>query len=169
MPNCAACGNIILFGGRRLNERRYCNDKCASSEAVHAAAEDIPLEIVRRTTLDVFDGSCPACRGPGPVDVRHWHMALSYFIGCSWWSNSQVSCFDCGRRQQIKSAIITGLIGWISVPGLVVAPIQVFRNVNGAWRRRPSEIPSEELERRVRYDLRQQNENDWAKQSFSES
>lgn len=153
MALCSSCGQDILFGGRKLNGRRYCNDKCASAEVVHSAADGVPLETVQLKTLEVFDGTCPECEGPGPVDIRKSHMALSYLAGCSWWSKNQISCMQCGTRAQIKAAIITGLIGWISIPGLVIAPFQIIRNIVAAIRGDNSTVPSEELEKVIRYNL----------------
>jgi hypothetical protein len=153
MAQCTGCGQDILFGGRKINGRRYCNDKCAATETVHAAADGIPLELVQKSTLEIFDGACPRCGGPGPVDVRKSTTVVSYLIGISWWSKNHITCSKCARREQIQAAIITGLIGWISVPGLLVAPAVVIRNVYAATRRQQSTIPSEELEQFVRYQL----------------
>ena len=30
MATCASCGTTILFGGKKIGDKRFCDDKCAA-------------------------------------------------------------------------------------------------------------------------------------------
>jgi hypothetical protein len=74
---CAYCDSRILYGGRRQGNLRFCSDACRRAGVLLSASREIPDQAVDDRVRSVFDGPCPRCGGPGPVDVHTSHRAVS--------------------------------------------------------------------------------------------
>ncbi len=104
--------------------------------------------------LAVHEGPCPRCGGPGPVDVRVSYTAYSLMILSFWRERPQVLCRRCGVKANLSGLVQTSLLGWWSFPaGLIVAPVQIVRNVWQLARPADPSLPSPKLEEHVREAL----------------
>jgi hypothetical protein len=151
MPRCDACGTTILFGGVRSGSFRFCNDRCRQQSALVEVAERIPPDALAEHAAAIHAGNCPKCGGPGPVDVHTSHTVWSALYLTSWNSKPQVCCRGCGMKAKLGGAAFSGIFGWWGFPfGLIITPIQVFRNLGGLLRSPDPGRPSPELEKMVR-------------------
>lgn len=156
MASCGYCGTTILFGGKRDNEHRFCNDKCLQQGQLIKQASIIPAELVKHHTHEVHQGSCPQCSGPGPVDVHTSYRVWSALIVTSWASRPIVSCGSCGTKRKLGDALFSLLLGWWGFPwGLLATPVQIGRNLIGIARKPAPEQPSPALEQMVRLNMAQ--------------
>lgn len=149
MAACDACGSTILFGGKKLSGLEFCNAKCVSKGTLVLAARQLPVDAVQQETRTIFHGRCPKCQGAGPVDVHTSHRVWSALIMTRWSSQPTISCRPCGIRRQMTDAVFSLVLGWWGIPwGLVLTPVQISRNIAGAFSGR-REQPSQKLERIV--------------------
>ena len=154
MAQCGYCGTTILIGGVRDGNERYCNKRCHQNGYVLRAAKHVPEDVVERQTEEVFRGSCPKCRGPGPIDVHKIHRVWSALVLTHWSSAQRVCCRSCGIKGQLGSVLYCLVLGWWGFPwGLVLTPVQVTRNLIGMCGGRESSRPSPELRRLVQASL----------------
>jgi hypothetical protein len=130
MANCAYCNSYILFGGPADETGRYCNEDCRGSGHLALISRQIPEETLQRLTDDIHQGSCPRCKGRGPVDVHKAHRVWSALLLTSWSSSPAVSCRSCATKRQLGALLFSGTLGWWGFPwGLVMTPFQIVRNI----------------------------------------
>jgi len=154
MSKCDYCGTTILFGGQKTGTLRYCNARCASSGTLVQTSMQLPGPLVQQQTLAVHKGSCPKCKGSGPVDVHTSYRVWSFVLFTRWSSHPQVCCRACGARAQLGGALLSVLAGWWGIPwGLIMTPIQIGKNIIGMVSPPDSTKPSPQLERLVRLNL----------------
>lgn len=157
MGKCASCGSVILFGGKRLGESRYCGDGCLKRARLAQAAAEVPKHLVQHQVQQVHRGLCPRCHGPGPVDVHVSHRVWSALFVTSWVSRPQVSCRSCGVRAQAGDALFSLVLGWWGFPwGLLMTPVQIVRNVSGMAKAPDPSRPSAQLVDAVRMRMAEQ-------------
>src|SRR6185436_11891006 len=77
MAKCNFCDSRIFVGGLRVEDRRFCNQKCLEGARDLALSRSIPAEVVLTRTSQVYNGSCPVCGGRGPVDVHKSYKVWS--------------------------------------------------------------------------------------------
>lgn len=132
MTHCAFCHTSILFGGIRDGNLNFCSQTCHQKGAVVRLAERIPDEIVLAEVKRVHQGVCPRCQGKGPIDVHTSYRIWSLLLFSYWSSRPLVSCRSCGVKYQISEGLFCLLFGWWGIPwGILLTPVQVFRNVAG--------------------------------------
>lgn len=154
MAKCDYCGSTILFGGTRDGDRRFCNDRCRQRGALLAVSERFPAEIVQQHLRGVHQGSCPKCRGRGPVDVHTSHRVWSAVYLTSWSSRPQISCHRCGVKRQLGDAAFSLALGWWGFPfGLIMTPVQVVRNLTAVFGGPDPSRPSAQREKFVRMSM----------------
>lgn len=157
MARCAHCDTRILFGGKQIGERRYCGAKCATNSVLAVAADSFSAKDVEQYVTMVHRGNCPKCDGQGPVDVHTSHRVWSAVLMTQWSSHPSVCCRRCGTKRKLGDAAFSLVLGWWGVPwGLVMTPVQVLRNVVGAFQSPNPEYPSSLLEKHMRLHLAQQ-------------
>ncbi|MDA1053085.1 MAG: hypothetical protein O3C40_21745 [Planctomycetota bacterium] len=145
MAQCASCGTMILFGGERFGDLRFCNKACLGQSVMVNYGEEIPPEIVAQRALQIREGSCPNCNGSGPIDLQFGHTIVSVLVMTQWNTKPLLGCRSCGLTHQLKSFAICLFGGWWGFPwGLIGTPIQLIRNLAAAYRGVPAE-PSAEL------------------------
>jgi hypothetical protein len=150
MAACGACGTTIIFGGVKDAGLRFCNAKCRNDGALLSLARQLPPDVVKQQTMNIYHGACPKCQGPGPVDVHTAYFVWSAVFMTSWKNTPQVSCKACGVKSQLGNAAISLLVGWWGFPwGLIMTPVQIGRNIHGVLRRGSVDGPSSNLERVV--------------------
>lgn len=154
MASCAYCSTTILFGGMKQGDFRFCNAKCAKLGALVSVANQLPRQEVERYMFKVHVGSCPKCKGAGPVDVHTSYLVWSMLVFTSWSSRPAVCCQSCGTKSKIVGAGFSLLVGWWGIPwGLILTPIQIGRNIVGFFRAPDPSKPSLALERILRLHL----------------
>lgn len=161
MAKCAACGTTVLFGGKKLDGLRFCNNKCLSKGQLAIAADQIPDELVATQAREIHAGACPVCQeNRGPVDVHTSHKVASFLV--MTWSSStpRVSCGACGTKAKLGALVYSLLLGWWGIPwGLIMTPVQISKNVAALLRSDESLNPSVELEQLVRANIASQHVN----------
>jgi hypothetical protein len=154
MPSCSYCGTTILFGGQRDGQLRFCNSECQRKGIVATVAQHVPDAIVSEHVWKVHQGLCPRCGGSGPVDVHTSYRVWSALVMTSWSSRPHVVCRRCGFRARLGDAAFSLVFGWWGFPwGLIMTPVQVFRNVAGLLNTVDAATPSPQLNRIIRLNL----------------
>ncbi len=148
MRTCEACGARIYFG-----RGRFCSESCQASGFDSTFSQRIPLEVARDRAIALHAGRCPRCNGPGPVDMRLSYRGWSAVYASSWESRFSISCHRCGVQQQFLAIIYTAILGWWSITGLLMTPVQVARNIAVLLNPPDPTTPSEALVARVRVQL----------------
>ena len=150
MAQCGYCGTTILFGGVHDGDQRYCNQRCKDSGYILRLGQLVPPQEIERETEAIFHGNCPKCHGPGPIDVHKIHRVWSALILTSWSSPQQVSCRSCAVKSQLGAILFCATLGWWGFPwGILLTPIQIFRNIAGMASGRDGSRPSAELRKLV--------------------
>ena len=150
MAKCAYCGSNIIFGGKQQGDLRFCNDKCLQNGVLLSVLEEIPQDLLEKQIKAVHEGTCPKCHGRGPVDVHTSYIVWSALILTSWNSKPQICCRSCGIKSKVGSAFVSLLFGWWGFPwGLIMAPVQIVRNVAGIFIAPDPTAPSPALHKMV--------------------
>jgi hypothetical protein len=154
MNNCSYCNSLILFGGRKVGDYSFCNDRCAGQAQAMLASRYVPADVVEKVTKDVHEGECPRCRGRGPVDIHTSHSVWSALLLTSWKSKPVMCCRSCGLKNQVLSGVGSAVFGWWGFPwGLLLTPVQIFRNIYEAFTPPDATKPSEALKKHVAMSL----------------
>jgi len=154
MAKCDYCGSTIIFGGKQTGALRFCNDRCLQGGAFLAVSQQVPDNIVQQAVWSVHQGSCPECRGPGPVDVHVSHRVWSALLLTSWRSQPRVSCRRCGIKSQVSDAAFSLFFGWWGFPwGIIMTPVQIGRDIVALTCGPDPTKPSAELHRMVRMNI----------------
>jgi len=132
MAKCSYCGETIIFGGKKDGKLVFCNQKCLEKGIVVRAGQQLPDELVREQVNAIFLGNCPKCQGHGPTDVHVSYRVWSAILFTSWGSRPQICCRTCAIKSKLIDATFCMLLGWWGLPwGLIITPIQFFRNIGG--------------------------------------
>lgn len=145
MARCAYCGTVILFGGVRDGNLRFCSKECHQQGYALTIAPEIPEDVIEQLALETHQGFCPQCGGRGPVDVHMSHRVYSVLVYTKWSSRANLCCRSCGLKRQIADAVFSLFFGWWSSWGLVLTPVQVIRNFTSAIRPPDEMRPSQRL------------------------
>lgn len=146
MRICAHCQKSVTSEGKWDGPLRYCSKECLDAGPTGPFAVQISRETVDREAWKVHQGPCPVCGGRGPVDVHRSHWAWSALLATWWNSTRHVCCIACAHKALRKDTAFTLLLGWWGFPfGLIITPIQVFRNVRALMWSMETSRPSPEL------------------------
>ena len=148
MASCATCDRFILFGGKIVEDRRYCSAKCEQRGEIARTVNSIPADALEQQVRQVHGGMCPKCAGSGPVDVHTSYRALSAIVITRWSNHPIVSCNRCGARAQLRDLCISLAFGWWGVPwGLFITPVQIGKNIRALVQKPDPAQPSKALYR----------------------
>lgn len=154
MQQCFTCGKTIRLGGKRDGDLLFCNTACYEKRQLVDLARRIPEEVVEEHAKEVHGGICPKCQGPGPVDIHTSHRIHSLLLFTSWSSRVQISCRSCGSKAKVEDLFYCLFLGWWGFPwGLLMTPVQLFRNVYGIMNLPETTQPSERLKQTLRFKL----------------
>ena len=154
MAKCDYCGSTIIFGGKRDNNGRFCNQKCQARGTLMAISRQMPETEVQQQVWKTHQGPCPKCKGSGPIDVHVSHKIWSAIFLTSWSSKPELSCRSCGTKSQVAGAASSLVLGWWGIPwGIILTPVQIGRNLFGIARQPDPTKPSTQLEKLVRMNL----------------
>lgn len=154
MARCDYCGTTILFGGVKDDDLRFCNDNCHQQGILLAVTDQVPEDVISHQVMEVHQGLCPQCGGPGPIDAHTSYTVWSALVITRWQSNLRVCCHSCGIKSKIRATVVSGLLGWWGFPwGLIITPIQLLRNILGLFSSPDPRVPSMQLENSVKFDI----------------
>lgn len=153
MAKCDYCGSTILFGGKNDANGRFCNAACQGRGGLLAISRQNPETRVQEEIWKVHQGACPKCNGSGPVDVHTSHKIWAALVVYQWSSAPQVSCRSCGMKSQLGGSAFSLILGWWSLHGLLITPIQIGRNIAGMVRPPDPSKPSPKLEKVIRMTM----------------
>ena len=154
MKRCDYCQSIIVFGAVRVGPHRFCSTSCREVGMVLVQADTLPRDTVEAYAKSIHGGACPCCHGPGPVDVHLRYTISSFLVMTSWNNEPRVACRVCGRRAQVQAILLSFFTGWWGIPwGLVLTPLQIFRNLRAMRRPPDPSAPSEPLKRLAAVNL----------------
>jgi hypothetical protein len=154
MTNCSYCRNHIFMGGIQNYGLWFCNKTCQQNACLVAAKTQVSDDDLWRSASLVHQGRCPRCDRGGPIDVHKSHYVVSIIFLTYWSSKSNVCCRRCGRNEQITNSLISLLFGWWGLPfGVVMTPVQIFRNLSGLLSGPEPSKPSNELYRLIQISV----------------
>ncbi len=154
MARCATCGTTILFGGVSEGPYRFCSKTCHTRGLITQAGQLFSEDEVDEAMLEVHEGPCPKCGGPGPVDVHSSYMVWSAIMFTRREGGAEVTCQRCARRRQIGHLTATAVVGWWGFPwGLIFTPITLGQTIYAMIRGPDPKLPSPALELHVRLML----------------
>jgi hypothetical protein len=118
---CAWCDTRILFGGLLQGPFRFCNHDCRQAGIRLSASHQCPDSLVNDRIWAVFNGPCPECDGPGPVDAYSSHRVVSALV-FSWSSNPvAVTCRPCADRARLRDTFVSLCLGWWAPHRVIMA------------------------------------------------
>jgi len=151
MTSCNVCGSMILFGGKKEGNYRFCNNTCLAKGKVFLVSDQISHDVVEKETKALHKGSCPKCGNHGPVDVHLSYRVWSALLFTSWKTTVNICCKRCGVKAQALDLTLSSLFGWWGVPwGIFITPIQIVKNVIGMSKAKNPLAPSPALRNQVR-------------------
>ena len=154
MAKCEYCGSMIIMGGVKEGNFRFCNEECHRKGFLTQVGQAISPAIVQDLVQKVHMGLCPKCQGAGPVDVHTSHLVWSAVIMTVWSSKPLICCRSCGIKAQAKNMILSAMLGWWGFPwGVIATPIQIVRNIAGMIKSPDPSTPSPQLEKMLRITL----------------
>ncbi len=154
MARCHHCGSTFFFGAVREGEHRYCSDDCRGQNVFKVRCDQIPESTVLLHVRAAQQGNCPECRGRGPLDIHVTYWVWSALIVTRCGKTPQFSCRPCATKRQLVSLGSCLLFGWWGIPwGLLLTPLQLYRNLRAMLQRRDVSEASPDLERLVRTRL----------------
>jgi hypothetical protein len=131
MASCAACGTVILFGGKQIEGHRVCNDKCLAVKREELSIlNSVSDEEARARADSIRHSPCPRCGASSRlVDVQLSYETKAALVVHWTGSRMVLACKRCGNRMRWKSVLISLLLGWWSQYGIFRTPIIVGRNI----------------------------------------
>ncbi len=154
MALCAYCSTTVLFGGITSEAGFFCSERCQQSQRLFQQAERVPYQKVQQKMLALHQGACPKCGGPGPVDVHRAYRVCSGLFVTKWNDIPSVCCRRCATKSQLYAIGYSLTLGWWGLPwGIIVTPMQVWKNVKAICRGPKKGRPSAELEKLVRVGM----------------
>lgn len=153
LASCAACGATILFGGVRDGRSRFCSAKCKAKGSLQIAVASVPDALVSSRVWMIREGRCPECRGPGPVELRCSHRVWSGLIVVMHSTRPHVCCGRCATRARWRDAGFSFVLGWWSLWGLILTPLQIYRNIRDIVRSNDPSRTTPQLDLLVRAQL----------------
>lgn len=146
MERCSYCRKRILSRGVDAHGLRFCGQQCAEGWRFSDLCARVPAELLEREVWAAYQGGCPQCHGPGPVDVYTGYRVWSALVWTQWSSWPRVLCRSCGRRSLWADAGYSLVLGWWGFPfGLIMTPVQVWRNFAALFRMKDTSGPSSAL------------------------
>jgi hypothetical protein len=154
MVECTHCGGQILFGGIRDGRFIFCNKKCYKKGYANIIAREIPVDILTEQAQEVASNPCPLCLADEPVTAHmvHWIFSLVFFT--FYKSYPVICCESCAHKTRMKYILLALVLGWWHFPsGIIMTPVQIYRNIRAMFRPMDENMASRELKQYVRMDL----------------
>jgi hypothetical protein len=153
MAKCSSCRTLIAWGGLYDGDFRYCSEGCLDAGRIDRVTQAVPRELLDRYLWAVYEGDCPQCGGPGPLDVYAAGHGVLQFRTVLGDRLPPISCRSCGTKAELRSALGRAALGWWLPFEFVLLPLALGRSVIRLVMRRNRSGPSAILERRVKIEL----------------
>jgi hypothetical protein len=114
MGRCAACNSTILMGGESLYRWQFCDDACRESFKIALADELVEPALIKQQVDEVFNGPCPICQKPGPLDCYSATKITGMLVMFSMNSERRICCAHCGRMGRLSAFVHCLFLGWWS-------------------------------------------------------
>lgn len=165
---CDFCGRTVGFGlGLRDGEQKFCRVDCLHGLRLLEAAEGIGKDAVEALAFEIKNGPCPKCmRERSKPETWTTHWIWSAIFVSSWASETRLTCRSCARKANAMALLACLLLGWWSLRGLFLTPVQIAKNLRDICRDDQDWRPSEGLLRYARIELadavlKERNEGRW--------
>lgn len=157
MPVCSFCDSTFWLGGVKDGWRHFCNEECHQGGFLLHVAEQLPEDLVADHIYSMRRSDCPHCGGPGPLDAHTSYRIWSAFLVSETSNRLLICCRKCGRRAQIRSTVFSALLGWWGFPtGMIMTPVQIYRNVSALSRYSVHTDPSPQFVKLMKLELAEQ-------------
>jgi len=151
---CPTCSKTILFGGIKEGDKKYCSEKCHEEGEVTRTAETFSDQTVEAFSAEIYNGSCPECDGPGPIDVHKSYFVYSFVLSTNYRTNENVLCKQCATKKQWSDLFRSFFFGWWGLPfGLIITPIMIVANIIAMFQNPHLKGPTKALNERSRLIL----------------
>ena len=151
---CPTCSKTVLFGGIKEGYKKYCSKQCYEEGEINRIAESFPDQTVEAFSAIIYNGTCPQCDGPGPIDVHKSYFVYSFLISTNYRTNENVLCKSCATKQQWGDLIRSFFVGWWGLPfGLIITPIMIVTNIIAMFQNPHLKGPTKALNERSRLIL----------------
>ena len=115
---------------------------------------DISAEDAFARAKYIKNSVCPVCLATGQlpdIHTSYWIWAAVFIT--SWGENSKICCSRCAKKANLYSIGFSLALGWLSIKGLVMTPVQIATNIAAIMRRTRSVFPSESLVQTAKMQL----------------
>lgn len=153
MAKCDSCRTLIAWGGVKEGNYRYCSERCTERGRIERVTRAVPRELMERYLWAVYEGDCPQCGGPGPLDVYGAHGAWSELASALRNRLPPISCRACGAKTELQAVLRAAALGWWLPFEVLLMPLAIGRSILRMAMRRSQSGPSRQLERRVKVEL----------------
>lgn len=152
---CDYCGNSAKYMPIFDAGQRFCSKKCLHAARVSESAVDLSKVEIEQEASKIRSGACPECnQKKSPVEMRFYHMVISYIVLTRYTRKSRLCCARCGRKRNREAMLATALLGWWGFPwGVFMTPTYLIANLGEMFEKRKSDDPSEDLIREAKYRL----------------
>jgi len=107
------------MGGERLYRWEFCDNGCVEKFKIALTDKFVEPALIRQQVEEVFNGTCPLCQKPGPLDcysaTKITGMILMFTIN----SEQKICCAGCGRKLRLSAFVHCLFLGWWSVKALI--------------------------------------------------
>jgi hypothetical protein len=140
MGKCAACNSTILMGGERFHRWEFCDNGCVENFKVALADKLVEPALIRQQVDEVFNGTCPICQKPGPLDCYSATKVTGMLVMFTVNSEKKICCASCGRMGRLGAFFHCLFLGWWSPKALFCNIFVLPTNlIATAFVRRPSQ------------------------------
>ncbi len=148
---CPTCSKTILFGGIKVDDKKYCSKQCHEDGEISRIAESFSDQTVEAFSAKIHNGTCPECDGEGPIDVHKSYFVYSFLISTNYRTNENVVCKKCATKRQWSDLIRSFFVGWWGLPfGLIIMPIMIIANIIAMFQNPHLKGPTKALNERSR-------------------
>lgn len=153
MAKCDSCRALIAWGGIKEEGYRYCSERCMEQGRLDRVTRAVPRDLLDRYLRAVYEGDCPQCGGPGPLDVygatRGW-IDMRIVLGERL---PPISCRSCGAKTELRAVLKSAALSWWLPFELILMPLSISQSILRMAMKRRQSGPSPQLERRVKVEL----------------
>ncbi|ATE72395.1 hypothetical protein [Lysobacter capsici] len=150
---CDYCGATTALGAIVTDSQKFCSERCRDHSKLAVLAVGLePIQIAEHAKV-IRRGPCPKCKRQGEIiEVRPVQRMVSVLVICLHERYEFFGCRRCYEKELRSSLLISGLMGWWSLKGLLRNPGILWRNVDAMGSRDPIE-PSPALLKYASLDL----------------
>ena len=136
MATCEYCGTTYRGGAAVHGTLRFCTHSCRERGKKLELLDDFPPKVIDAEISALRSGPCAECGSLSAIDAHKSHFVHSIVLWTTWRSTTDICCKPCGRKHQFKAIGYCGLLGWWGIPfGIIITPVQIFRNALAIMRR----------------------------------